>query len=115
MRFAHTMYTAGCCGVVQITHMQAHESDESDDTMATYEGDTWEEVLNNITQDVDEGFVMQVWFVERVDWNGARPGRWDASDLRDLVRNIEGVVYLGEFKNPNTSNFIDGYQWVNKQ
>jgi hypothetical protein len=115
MKFAHVNYTSGCCGVAQITNMQSHESDLSEDTMIEVEGDDWAEVLNKITYGVDHGLVLQVWFVERCNWDGFRSGRWDATELRDLVRNIPGVVSLGEFCNPNTSNFIDGYQWVNVQ
>lgn len=107
--FAGLFDTPGCCGVVQITDMGFSEPD----TDWNAEAETWPELLAKLMDFTDKGIVFQIWFVDRVNWDGSSSGRYDAGDLRDLVRDIPGVVSLGVFTNPNTSNFIDGYQWVN--
>lgn len=110
--FACLFDTPGCCGVVQITDMGWHEP-EPDWNSTVHEAETWPELLAKLMDFTDKGIVFQVWFVDRVNYMGESSGRYDAGDLRDLIRDIPGVVSLGVFKNPNTNNCIDGYQWVN--
>lgn len=110
--FATLNQTAGCCGVSQIAEMGHHETDEMWGG-EIFEAENWPELLAKIVDFEAKGMVLQVWFVDRANWDGTSSGRYDAGDLRDLVRDIPGVVSLGVFTNPNTGNFIDGYQWVN--
>lgn len=115
--FAKVMYTAGCCGVRQIVDILTHEGgnhDEDNNIMFQVEEATWPEVLTEIQAEEGSGYIFQVWFAEHCDYNGERAGHFGAgAELRELVRAIPDVVSLGEFKNPNSGNFIDGYQWVN--
>lgn len=112
------MCTAGCCGVRQIVDILTHEGgiykDWDGDVDFSTTADTWPELLAHIQNDVGHGYVIQVWFHDEVDWQGRRYGHWTAGgELRDLVRALPDVVSLGEFQNPNSGNYIDGYQWVN--
>lgn len=116
--FANVGSTNGCCGVRQVFDIGTVELDHSSSMWEiefSVEADTWEEIFEKVSEDVEPGIVMQVWFAEHCDWEGRRVGHWGGGQgFRDVVRAIPDVVSLGEFKNPNSGNFIDGYQWVNK-
>lgn len=117
-KYACVAYTNGCCGVRQIVAMQSYEHDPDDfgegEIDSTHEGTTWEEVLTQILDGLDEGLIVQVWFRCPRDYNGKVYGEYGANELRLLVQGLEGVIHLGEHVNPNTNNLIDGYQWVNQ-
>lgn len=114
--YAKVMYTPGCCGVRQIVDLNAHNHDDDQFICEEIESETWEELLLEAMDGEDAGIIFQVWFAAPCNYNGDRyrPDDYGAgTELRTLVRALPDVVSLGEFRNPNSGNLIDGYQWVN--
>ncbi len=114
MKYVTVAPTAGCCGVVQICHMQDYSTAGSanDYWHATeYSGNTYQEALESALRPYDDGQLVQIWFVKRHRWDAGFEDEFDAQELLDYVSGIDGVVSLGEFENPNSNNLIAGYQW----
>jgi hypothetical protein len=70
-------------------------------------------VNSNRDEDDDEwcASVFQIWFVKKTNYEGEYGEHYEREPLRKLVEAIPGVINLGEYRNPNTGNMIQGYQW----
>lgn len=122
------MSTSGCCGVMQLTEfITVYDTKPSWHNMPlSGMGKTVEEaytdLFNNLrafefTDDRDDDYdfhcaVVQIWFVKQHDYNGVDNEHYEAETLRQLVETIPNVRNLGEYRNPNTNNLIQGYQWA---
>lgn len=104
-----------CCGVKEIGGLC--EDRDVDYWMVNAGGETaaeaWKQVLDDINSGENKGYVMQIWFVKKADFLGKFHPEYDHNELRELVQQIPNIVKLGEHRNPNTGNLIDGYMWVN--
>jgi len=107
---------AGCCGVREICGFMIHSEGDQGGWALVGSGATVEDawtVLLKQAKNLNAAFI-HVWFVMYPNYNGNFEGQEYANEpFRKLVKRIKGVIALGEAENPNTSNMIDGYMWVN--
>lgn len=109
--------TSGCCGVRQITDFS--DPDDDDYHSIKVKGKTVEEAYTNLFREITTNLkdhtsaaVVQIWFVKYCDCDGEpEADEYAAEPLRRLVEHHPGVLELGEYKNPNSGNYIKGYQW----
>lgn len=113
--------TNGCCGVTQITNFSHPVDDDEygcgDNLMAS--GKTLEEAYKNLFDELMktdpkahyEGRVLQIWFYKGRDFEGKDNEHYEAEPFRQLIAGITNVINLGEHRNPNSGNLIQGYQW----
>lgn len=94
-----------CCGVYEAGNFgdAAHYDDGE-----YFHEDTVEELLEKVLRFCD-GQPVLFNFVKRKDWQGTFNKMYDASDLRDLVKNHPNVVHIWKGINSNSNNRIDCY------
>lgn len=103
--------SAFCCGHWEIGEF-TEDKDYHYDSLG---GETPEEFLASIKNEVPNGQVLSIWFVKFKRFDDSLEKNWIFPEYRDAVRKIPGVKRLGTHINPNTGNQIDGYLWVNKK
>jgi hypothetical protein len=112
--------TEGCCGVTQVTSFSSPDYTYGE---LTATGANAEEAYKNLFDalmscDLEElqggdfdCAVLQIWFFKGHDYNKKDNAEYEAEPFRRLIEQIPNVVNLGEHRNPNSGNLIQGYQW----
>jgi hypothetical protein len=109
--------TEGCCGVTQVKDFSTVPWSHGE---VKGHGNTVEAAYKNLfdnlmgmdphTED-DWGRVLQIWFFKPRDFAGNDAAEYAAEPFRQLIETIPNVINLGEHRNPNSGNLIQGYQW----
>ena len=118
--FAQTDRLPFCCGVVEIGNMERCEDedyyDEYDAAQRTFSVESASELLSELKDYYQSGIVFQIWFKRgKIDYRGNLADTFDNEDVREEVLKIPGVQKLHTGINPNSSNEIEGYMWVNRK
>lgn len=108
--------TSGCCGVNEVYNFTDEGDVYWDPEHCEIRGNSFQELLANLQNNVEEGLVLHIWFKKSPKFNGDFTGqKWHWDGLRKLVRQIPDVKHIARTINPNSKNMIDGYAWVNKK
>jgi hypothetical protein len=109
--------TEGCCGVTQIKDFSTPWPHGEVKGSGKNEEEAYKALFDNLMvldpqEDSDEwGRVLQIWFFKPRDFAGNDAGEYQAEPFRKLIETIPNVINLGEHRNPNSGNLIQGYQW----
>lgn len=119
-RFDYDTYNSStCCGVEEVGDFEYTSRDEAVVKQYKMEGfyptkkEAYEHGLQNILANNRHyrGFGRPIifWFMKEEIDNGKYDEDFEHEELRQLVLEHPGQVYLGTFVNPNTGNIIEGY------
>ena len=106
------MYSAfasweGCCGVKEV-----HSFD--DKGAHDFASSTPKEFLARILNYSDnQQRLLHMHFVCRKDYQGNYPEGYEWDEVRELVKQIPGVVEMGPYINGNSGNKLISYFWLN--
>lgn len=117
---------AHCCATDEIGYFEMRDLTKDKPYHDPYQsmmigtGDSPEDAAKKLLEDIvqkiqGEGWgytgtaVRYFWFVKPRDWKGDYNAQYDAEPLRQEVMKYPGVIKLGEYRNANTGNMVDGY------
>lgn len=101
-----------CCGHAEIGSFRQSGTESLTFSAKTFH-EAWLKALRNECDRWRKGQVFTIWFYNPpVDYEGNYGEVYQSEDLRQIVRAIPGVLHLGETKNPNSGNMIDGYKFI---